>query len=74
MSAGGAFGGARGLQPRPPEKGVFPLDHFGECQEVNFSTQILAQIWHIGTASPLTVAFLSAVENTVSCLLEGKQQ
>lgn len=31
MSAGGAFGGARGYQPRPPEKGVFPLDHFGEC-------------------------------------------
>ncbi|GMH46088.1 hypothetical protein BSKO_14052 [Bryopsis sp. KO-2023] len=26
-----AFGGARGFQPKPPEKGVFPLDHFGEC-------------------------------------------
>ena len=34
MSAGGAFGGARGFQPRPPEKGVFPLDHFGECTKV----------------------------------------
>lgn len=34
MSAGGAFGGARGFQPRPPEKGVFPLDHFGECKSV----------------------------------------
>lgn len=33
MSAGGAFGGARGYQPKPPEKGVFPLDHFGECKE-----------------------------------------
>ena len=32
MSAGGAFGGARGLAPRPPEKGVFPLDHYGECK------------------------------------------
>ena len=32
MSAGGAFGGARGYQPKPPEKGVFPLDHFGECK------------------------------------------
>jgi len=32
MSAGGTFGGARGYQPKPPEKGVFPLDHFGECQ------------------------------------------
>ena len=34
MSSGGAFGGARGYQPKPPEKGVFPLDHFGECQTV----------------------------------------
>eukprot|EP00884_Botryococcus_braunii_P005170 jgi/Botrbrau1/14654/Bobra.0108s0015.1 len=34
MSAGGAFGGARGYQPKPPEKGVFPLDHFGECKAV----------------------------------------
>jgi cytochrome c oxidase assembly protein subunit 19 len=34
MSAGGSFGGARGYQPRPPEKGVFPLDHFGECKGV----------------------------------------
>lgn len=34
MSAGGAFGGARGYQPRPPEKGIFPLDHFGECKNI----------------------------------------
>lgn len=31
MSAGGAFGGNRGLRPVPPEKGVFPLDHLHEC-------------------------------------------
>ncbi|KAF6145723.1 hypothetical protein GIB67_018675 [Kingdonia uniflora] len=31
MSAGGAFGGNRGLRPVPPEKGVFPLDHNHEC-------------------------------------------
>lgn len=37
MSAGGAFGGARGFQPRPPEKGVFPLDHFGECKKASSS-------------------------------------
>lgn len=37
MSSGGAFGGARGYQPRPPEKGVFPLDHFGECKSVSIS-------------------------------------
>lgn len=36
MSAGGAFGGSRGYQPRAPEKGVFPLDHFGECKQVRF--------------------------------------
>jgi cytochrome c oxidase assembly protein subunit 19 len=36
MSAGGAFGGARGLQAKAPEKGVFPLDHFGECTEVDY--------------------------------------
>ncbi|KAK9806987.1 hypothetical protein WJX72_009630 [[Myrmecia] bisecta] len=34
MSAGGAFGGARGVAPKPPEKGVFPLDHFGECKQL----------------------------------------
>ncbi|XP_075266011.1 cytochrome c oxidase assembly protein COX19-like [Convolutriloba macropyga] len=28
-----AFGGSRGTAPKPPEKGVFPLDHFGECTE-----------------------------------------
>ena len=31
MSAGGAFGGNRGVRPVPPEKGVFPLDHLHEC-------------------------------------------
>ncbi len=34
MSAGGAFGGARGVAPKAPDKGVFPLDHFGECKKV----------------------------------------
>ncbi|XP_058004995.1 uncharacterized protein LOC110670697 isoform X2 [Hevea brasiliensis] len=31
MSAGGSFGGNRGLRPVPPEKGVFLLDHMHEC-------------------------------------------
>lgn len=31
-AAGGAFGGARGLAAKPPERGVFPLDHGHECQ------------------------------------------
>ncbi|GBF99859.1 hypothetical protein Rsub_12499 [Raphidocelis subcapitata] len=30
----GAFGGARGVGSRPPEKGIFPLDHFGECKQL----------------------------------------
>lgn len=34
MSSGGAFGGARGFSTKAPEKGVFPLDHFGECKQV----------------------------------------
>ena len=34
MASGGAFGGARGLQPVAPEKGVFPLDHLQQCKEV----------------------------------------
>lgn len=29
-----AFGGSRGVAARPPEKGIFPLDHFGECKQV----------------------------------------
>ncbi|XP_007941336.2 cytochrome c oxidase assembly protein COX19 [Orycteropus afer afer] len=24
--------GAKSFQPRPPDKGSFPLDHFGECK------------------------------------------
>ncbi|KAI5617627.1 cytochrome c oxidase assembly protein COX19, partial [Silurus asotus] len=24
--------GTKAFQPRPPEKGSFPLDHFGECK------------------------------------------
>jgi len=24
-------------QPKPPEKGVFPLDHFAECKQVRTS-------------------------------------
>jgi len=29
-----AFGGPRGVGARPPEKGIFPLDHFGECKKI----------------------------------------
>jgi len=30
-----AFGGARGVGAKPPEKGIFPLDHFGECKKAS---------------------------------------
>jgi hypothetical protein len=40
MSAGGAFGGARGVTAKAPEKGIFPLDHFGECTEVRSRTDL----------------------------------
>lgn len=54
MSAGGAFGGAKGYQPRPPEKGVFPLDHFGECKQAGsytLSLMVLAIAFLIPYAS-----------------------
>ncbi|KAM3201942.1 hypothetical protein P3L10_029566 [Capsicum annuum] len=43
MSAGGAFGGNRGVRPVPLEKGVFPLDHMHLCDQkkkvyLNFHT------------------------------------
>ncbi|XP_049644676.1 cytochrome c oxidase assembly protein COX19 [Suncus etruscus] len=25
--------GSKSFQPRPPDKGSFPLDHFGECKK-----------------------------------------
>ena len=55
MSAGGAFGGARGNQPKPPEKGVFPLDHFGECKQVGPTTAATMQ----GDALPSSHALRS---------------
>ncbi|WZN59074.1 cytochrome c oxidase assembly protein COX19 [Chloropicon roscoffensis] len=35
-----AFGGSRGVAAKAPEKGVFPLDHFGECK--TFAADYLA--------------------------------
>nr|XP_046234147.1 cytochrome c oxidase assembly protein COX19 [Scatophagus argus] len=26
--------GSKSFQPRPPDKGAFPLDHFGECKAI----------------------------------------
>ena len=36
------------MPPRPPEKGVFPLDHFGECTEVRWGGRIW--VWGHGAA------------------------
>lgn len=47
MSAGGAFGGARGYQARPPEKGIFPLDHFGECKQVDTKLVLADVLGHL---------------------------
>jgi len=33
MSNFGGVGTSKTSAPKPPEKGVFPLDHFGECTE-----------------------------------------
>jgi cytochrome c oxidase assembly protein subunit 19 len=44
MSAGGAFGGARGNAPKPPEKGVFPLDHLGECKDVSVNSERVKRV------------------------------
>lgn len=44
-----AFGGARGAPAKPPEKGIFPLDHFGECKQVRLAAQSVVQAGH-GTA------------------------
>mmetsp|Transcript_40536 Transcript_40536/g.90087 ORF Transcript_40536/g.90087 Transcript_40536/m.90087 type:complete len:91 (+) Transcript_40536:94-366(+) len=45
-----AFGGPRTIS-KPPEKGVFPLDHFGECKQI---AQAYLQCLdaHEGEASP----------------------
>ena len=34
LVAGEVFGGNRGFRRIPPEKGIFPLDHFHECDSV----------------------------------------
>lgn len=52
MSAGGAFGGARGYQPKPPDKGVFPLDHFGECKAVQGPNRQAVAAWRLWRLSP----------------------
>lgn len=38
-----AFGGSRGVAAKAPEKGVFPLDHFGECKTVSKPRPTLAR-------------------------------
>jgi hypothetical protein len=52
-----AFGGARGVGAKPPEKGIFPLDHFGECKQVGAGA---SKQRHLPGCSLLTAAALPA--------------
>ena len=67
MSAGGAFGGARGYQPRAPEKGVFPLDHFGECKSVRAGV-LLTFIQPANTFRSGEAAFSQLKDAYLECL------
>lgn len=69
MSAGGAFGGSRGLQPRAPEKGVFPLDHFGECKQVN----MMVHAAFMAPARPSPGFNCFADITAVPCLPQGER-
>ncbi len=71
MSAGGAFGGSRGLQPRAPEKGVFPLDHFGECKQVCSETLHCMHMHHMQLTMKLTCATTQVSQNYLACLKEN---
>lgn len=72
MSAGGSFGGARGFQPRPPEKGVFPLDHFGECKSVRGRRQGLLALAP-GPAPKAACWVAVVVRCSAGSLLQTKQ-
>lgn len=47
-----AFGGARNQAPKPPEKGVFPLDHFGECTVVRRRSTSAVIYWGWISSNP----------------------
>lgn len=65
---------ARGLAPKPPEKGVFPLDHFGECKDVSATTMSLllcAPVFLCSTpVSLLSAASPQIKERYLKCLAE----
>ena len=69
MSAGGAFGGSRGYQPRAPEKGVFPLDHFGECKQVGVMYRACLPMHFL--VSMLVALGLQISQQYLACLKEN---
>lgn len=73
MSAGGAFGGARGYQARPPEKGIFPLDHFGECKQVGTKLLLAYVLGHLLLLSD-DQTWSVAGQRGIPGLLEGAQR
>ncbi|NXE47099.1 COX19 protein, partial [Casuarius casuarius] len=52
--------GSKSFKPRPPDKGAFPLDHFGECSA--FKEQFLECLRQSGSESsacrPRAMAYL----------------
>lgn len=48
----------RGLAPKPPEKGVFPLDHFGECKEVRRCSLLSSLLAAVGGPGRVAVVLL----------------
>lgn len=60
QACGMATPASRTLTPRAPEKGVFPLDHFGECKEAR--RQQLSRLLSL-TAAQEAVAYLVCLQN-----------
>lgn len=63
-----AFGGARGVGAKPPEKGIFPLDHFGECKQVSLFHQGLCQATLTAAAHPPPLLLRRLVDAGCRCV------
>ena len=65
---------SRSASARPPEKGVFPLDHFGECKEVQelnvYATKSLLCDFDCKLTRPLTPR-LQLMQKYMACLREN---
>ena len=84
MASGGSFGGARGLQPVTPKKGVFPLDQFPTMQgsvffSLIFITMFLFLYYFCSGSRFLQLMFSNvhshqaqAMKDYMSCLEQNK--